>query len=475
MSIAFVTGKSLPRRTFLRGMGAAVGLPFLDAMVPAGRPWRTMAADVGRTRLICMEEVHGLAGCTPWGETQYLFAPEHIGPGFELTPANVLSKLEPFQEYMTIVSNTDCRMAESYAPPEIGGDHFRSSATFLTQSHPKQTMGSDVYAGVSLDQIYAQRFGQDTAIPSMQLQIDNLDQSGGCYYNYSCAYTDAISWATPTNPLPMIQDPRVAFEMLFGTGATAEERVARRRTNRSILDWVAQEAALLKRELGSGDRSRLDQYLSNVRELERRIERVEAQNTSGEPRLMPEAPAGVPDTFTEHMEMMYDIQVLGLESDITRVFSFKWARDASNRVIPESGSNKAFHPASHHGGNREAIIEWNLIHQYRLGTMNYLLEKMKNSVEADGNLLDKTMIVWGSPMADGNLHSHRHCPLVLFGKANGQLQGNVHLKAPEGTPMANAMLTCLHKLGLDDLESFGDSSGQFALEMSGPPATLEGA
>ena len=464
MTMGFITGKSLPRRTFLRGLGSTVALPFLDAMVPAGLGgWAKIAPEVDRTRLICMEEVHGQAGCTPFGMTQFLFSPETTGRDFEIVPSSVLTPLAPFQDYMTIISNTDVRMAEAFSPPEIGGDHFRSSAVFLTQSHPKQTMGSDLYVGVSLDQLYAQRFGQDTAIPSMQLQIDNLDQSGGCYYNYSCAYTDSISWATPTDPLPMIQDPRVAFEMLFGTGSTPEEREARRRTNSSLLDWIAEEAAVLKRELGVGDRQRIEQYLGNIRELERRIESVEASNQSGEPRALPEAPSGVPDSFEEHMHLMYDIQLLAFQSDTTRVFSFKWARDASNRIMPESGINKPLHPASHHGGSKEAILEWNDIHRFRAGTIAYLLEKLQNSMEGDANLLDKTLLLWGSPMADGNMHSHRHCPLVLFGKANGQLEGNLHLQAPDATPMANAMLTVLHKLGLDDLESFGDSTGEFSL------------
>ena len=214
-------------------------------------------------------------------------------------------------------------MAEAYQPYEIGGDHFRSSAVFLTQSHPKQTEGSDVYVGTSLDQLYAQRFGQDTPIPSMQLCIENINQSGGCAYGYTCVYTDSISWASPTEPLPVIRDPRVAFDQLFGAGGTVEERALRRRTNKSILDWITGRVAQLRRELGPNDIQRLDRYLDNVREIERRIQRTEAQNTSGESRELPEAPAGVPDSFEEHTRLMFDLQVLAFSSDVTRVFSLK--------------------------------------------------------------------------------------------------------------------------------------------------------
>ena len=306
-----LTGKYIARRTFLRGLGATIGLPFLDAMVPAGRAWRRMARESGmdRPRLVCIEMVHGAAGCNAWGATQNLWAPAKTGRGFDLSPS-ALSPLTPYQEYLTIVSNTDVRMAEAFEPAEIGGDHFRSSAVFLTQSHPKQTEGSDVYVGPSLDQVYAQRFGQDTPIPSMQLCIENIDQAGGCAYGYTCVYTDTISWAGPTEPLPVIRDPRVAFDMLFGAGGSAAERAARRRTNRSILDWISRRAAELQRELGQADRERMDRYLENIREIERRIQGIEARNTSGEARELPEAPAGVPDSFEEHVRLMFDLQAL---------------------------------------------------------------------------------------------------------------------------------------------------------------------
>jgi hypothetical protein len=464
-SMEFITGKHIPRRTFIRGIGATVALPFLDAMVPARRLWASTpggSAAGDPTRLVCIEMVHGAAGSSPWGETQHLWSPAEAGRAFDLSPSALVS-LEPYRDYLTIVSDTDVRMAEAFEPPEIGGDHFRSSAVFLTQAHPKQTEGSDVYVGTSLDQLYAQRFGQDTPIPSMQLCIENINQSGGCAYGYTCVYTDSISWASPTQPLPVIRDPRVAFEQLFGAGGTAADRAARRRTNKSILDWITVRVAQLQRELGPADRQRLDQYLENIRELERRIERIETHNTSGAMRELPEAPAGVPDSFEEHVQLMFDLQALAFESNMTRVFSFKMGRDSSARVFPESGTDRPFHPASHHGNRGENITDFYKLNKYHVSMLPYFLDRLKNTMEGESNLLDKTMIVYGSPMGDGNVHNHKRCPLVVVGGANGQLGGNMHLRAPDGTPMANVMLSLLHKLGMDDMESFGDSTGDLSL------------
>jgi hypothetical protein len=460
--MSFITGKHIPRRTFLRGVGATVALPFLDAMVPAGRVFAKSRA-TERTRLICIEEVHGLAGCNNWAATKYLFAPQQVGANFTLVPDNPLSTLEAYRDYMTIVSNTDCRNAEAFSLPEIGGDHFRSTAVFLTQAKPKQTQGSDILAGTSLDQVYAQRFGQSTPLPSMQFCIENLDQAGGCTYNYSCAYTDSLSWASPNEPLPMIRDPRVAFDMLFGSGTTSADRKSRRESRRGILDWISGEVTTLRKELGPADRTRLDRYLDNVSELERRIKAIEARNTSGEARELPDAPAGVPDSFSEHMRLMFDIQVLALESDMTRIVAFKTGRDAQNRVFPESESSAPFHPSSHHGNREDRILEFNKINKYRVSQMDYFLKKMKETMDGEQSLLDKSLIIWGSPMADANIHNHRRCPLVLFGKGNGMLKGNLHLKAADATPMANVFLTLMHNLGVDDMQSFGDSTGEFSL------------
>jgi len=453
----FVTGKKLPRRTFLRAAGASVALPLLDAMVPAFGASRSE-----RTRLVAIEEVHGLPGCNKWGATQNLFAPSTIGRGYELAPANPLKSLEPWREHFTIISNTDVRMAEAFDPPEVGGDHFRSSAVFLTHVHPKQTKGSDLHGGTSMDQLHAQRIGHETAIPSLQLAIESTNKGGGCDYNYSCSYTDCISWASPTEPLPMIRSPRTAFDMLFGAGGTPEERARRRRTHGSILDWVSQEVADMTKDLSAADRRRVGQYLENVREIERRIQGVEARNTEGEERDLPDAPPGVPDSYSEHMKLMFDLQVLGFETDMTRVVSFKTGRDASNRTFPESGSERAFHPSSHHGDKEDAILEFNKICQYRVGQLAYFLKRLSETTDGESSLLEQSVVLWGSPMGDANLHNHRRCPLVVFGGASGRLTGGSHIKAPAGTPMANVMLTLLHKLG-HDMESFGDSTGEMSL------------
>ena len=457
----YLEKKHVTRRTVLRGMGATIALPFLDAMVPARTVFAKSAA-AGRTRLACIEQVHGAAGSTQIGLAKNLWSPAAVGSGFDLSPGS-LAPLEPFRDYLTIISNTDCKGAEAVTSPEIGGDHFRSSAVYLTQMHPKQTEGSDVKVGTSLDQMYAQRFGQDTPIPSMQLCIENVDQAGGCAYGYACVYTDTISWASPTQPLPMIRDPRAAFDQLFGVGATPAERAANRRIDRSILDWVTAEVGRLSKGLGPEDRRRLDQYLTEIREIERRIQLVESHNASGEPRELPGAPMGVPDSFTEHAKLMYDLQALAFAADITRVFSFKLGRDGSARVYPESGAPLPFHPASHHGDTEARVLQFAQINKYHVGLVPYFLEKLKSIQEGDQNLLDRTLVVYGSPMGNSNTHNHKRCPLFLAGKGNGMLKGNWHVKAPDGTPMANPMLTILHGLGLTDMQSFGDSNGTLAL------------
>ena len=336
--MAFITGKHLSRRTFIRGLGASVALPSLDAMVPAGRLLRDTAQTSGFTRLVCIEESMGAAGCNDWGATQHLFAPEQVGRDFEFVANSQLAPLAEFRDYMTIVSQTDCRSAEAFQAEEIGGDHDRSTAVFLTQSHPKQTQGSDIHLGTSLDQMHAQRYGRETALPSLELCIEGIDRGGGCAYNYHCAYATTLAWASKNQPLPAIREPRVVFERLFGAGDTPEDRAARRRTDRSMIDWIATEVARLKRTLGHADRVAMDEYLGHIRELERRIQLVEARNQSGDAPEMPESPSGVPDSFEEHMQLMFDLQVLALQADLTRVITFKTGFDLSNRTFPESGT-----------------------------------------------------------------------------------------------------------------------------------------
>jgi hypothetical protein len=456
----FLTQKHVSRRTVLKGMGVTVALPLLEAMVPARTALAKTAA--GKVRLACIEMVHGSAGATTYGATKHMWSPAATGRDFDLTPSS-LAPLDPVREHITIVSNTDVRNAEAFTAPEIGGDHFRSSAVFLTQAHPRQTKGSNVYSGTSLDQYYAQRFGQETAIPSLQLCIESVDQAGGCSYGYSCVYTDTISWASAEQPLPMIRDPRAAFDQLFGVGATPEERAARRLEDRSILDTITASVARLKRNLGAADRARLSAYLDEVREVERRIQKVEAQNSSGEPRELPGAPVGVPDSFSEHVKLMFDLQVLAFASDTTRVFSFKLGRDASSRAYPESGVKTGFHPASHHQEREDRITDFAKINRYHVGLMPYFIEKLQNTPDGERSLLDNTLVVYGSPMGNSNVHNHKRCPLFLAGHAGGKLRGGLHLKAADATPMANVMLSMLHMLGLEDMNTFGDSTGTFEL------------
>ncbi|HUC76415.1 MAG TPA: DUF1552 domain-containing protein [Vicinamibacterales bacterium] len=462
----FITQKRLPRRSVLKGLGATIALPFLDAMVPAGAARHTAsareaAAGARRVRLVAMEMVHGAAGSTNFGAKRNLWSPAAVGSTFDLAPTS-LASLEPYRNDLTIVSNTDVRNAEAFIPPEIGGDHFRSAAVFLTQAHPHQTQGSDLHAGTSLDQIYAQKSGQDTAVPSMQLCIENVDQAGGCFYGYSCAYTDSISWASPTEPLPMIRDPRAVFDQLFGVGATPEARARRRQRDRSILDWVTDSVGQLKGTLGPADRARLNDYLEDVREIERRIQKVEALNSSGEARELPAAPIGVPDAYDEHVRLMFDLQAVAFAADITRVFAFKLSRDVSNRVFKEAGVTTGFHIASHHNDRDDRILEFSKINKYHVSLLPYFLEKLKNTPDGEGSLLDNSLILYGSPMGNPNVHNHKRCPLFFAGHAGGRLKGQLHLKASDGTPMANAMLSALQILGVE-IDSFGDSTGSFDL------------
>ena len=463
--MAFTFRKHLSRRTFIRGLGASVALPSLDAMVPAGRLWPDAAPVPAFTRLVCIEESMGAAGSSDWGASQYLFAPAQVGRDFELDANNQLKPLEEFRDYLTIVSNTDCRSAEAFRAEEIGGDHDRSTAVFLTQSHPKQTQGSDIQLGTSLDQLHARRVGRDTALPSLELCIEGIDRGGGCAYNYHCAYTTSLAWASPNQPLPALREPRVVFERLFGAGDTPEDRAARRRTDRSLIDWIATEVSRLRRTLGSTDRVALDDYLGHIREIERRIQLVEARNSSGEKRAMPDAPSGVPDSFEEHMQLMFDLQVLALQSDLTRVITFKTGFDQSNRTFPLSGTTKSIHGASHHGNVPADIMDFNKINTHRVSQLCYFLRQLRETVDGDASLLDKTAIIWGSPMADPNLHNHRRAPLMFLGHAHGALAGGVHLRAPEGTPMANVFVTLMQAIGHDEMTAFGDSTGAFPLDV----------
>ncbi len=455
----YITKKHLSRRTVLRGAGIALGLPLLESMVPAQTPLAKTAANPV-SRLACIEMVHGSAGSTGEGSNKHYWSPEKEGSDFELSQS--LAPLEKYRDYITIVSDTDLHPATAWAANEEGADHFRSSAVYLTAAHPKMTEGSDYYVGTSIDQMYAQKFGQDTPLPSIQLCIEMVDASGACDYGYACVYADTISWASPTSPLPMTLDPRMAFENLFGEGGTPEDRSARQKVNRSILDWISRDVARLKTGLGASDRSRLDSYLEDVREIERRIQRIEKYNASGEARQLPAAPLGVPDSYEEHVRLMFDLQALAFMTDTTRVSAFKMSRDVSGRVWPESGVKTPFHPCSHHGETPDKIAEFAKLNKYHVSLIPYFLEKLKNTPDGDGSLLDHSLVMYGSPMGDSNVHNHKRVPLFLAGHASGKIKGNLHVRTKDGTPMANVLLTMMQKLGMN-MDKLGDSNGTIAI------------
>jgi hypothetical protein len=462
----YLTKKHLSRRAILRGTGAALALPFLDSMVPAQTPLQKTAASP-RSRLCTIEMVHGAAGSTRTGGKLHYWSPAQEGSDFEFSPS--LISLKPYREHITVVSNTDLHGARPWSPKEEGADHTRSSAVYLTGAHPRMTEGADVECGPSIDQIYAQKFGQDTPLPSLQLCIENAGTLGAaCGFGYSCVYCDTISWSSATSPLPMERDPRVVFERLFGAGGTAKERSSRSREDRSILDRVRLSVARLKQGLGPADQSRLNGYLDNVREIERRIQAIEQYNTarpevSGDVRQLPDAPVGVPESFREHVNLMFDLQVLAFMTETTRVSSFKMARDVSSVVYPESGVKTPFHALSHHGEDPKAIAEFAKLNQYHVSTIAPFLEKLRNTPDGDGNLLDHSLIMYGSPMGDSHVHEHKRVPVFLAGRAGGKVRGNLHLNCPDETPMANLLLTIMHRLGVDDLAKVGDSTGDLAI------------
>lgn len=456
----FITRKHLSRRTVLRGMGVSLGLPLLDSMVPAQtRLAKTAAAP--RSRLCCIEMVHGSAGSTVDGSDKHYWSPDKEGADFELT--QTLEPLAPFRDYLTVVSDTDLRPAGAYIDAEEGGDHFRSSSVFLTAAHPKLTMGADIYCGTSIDQMYAQKFGQDTPLPSLQLCIESVDSSGHCDYGYACVYSDTISWASPTQPLPMTIDPRMAFESMFGDGSTPEERALRQQANGSMLDRIMHRVSQLQTNLPPSDRSRLNEYLDDVREIERRIQKTEEHNRTSVARALPAAPVGVPDSFEEHVKLMFDLQALGFMTDTTRCSAFKMSRDVCQRVYTESGVKVPFHSASHHGESPQKIADFAKINRYHVSLLPYFFEKLKNTPDGDGNLLDHSLILYGSPLGDSNAHNHKRVPVFLMGHANGKLKGDLHVRCKDMTPMANILLTALHKVGMNDVESVGDSNGEIAI------------
>jgi len=444
-------------------MGVTLALPFLDAMVPAFAGTRQNRQNRLSlpTRLACIEMVHGSAGSTGDGTRKHYWSPAKVGRDFETTP--ILRSLKPHQDYITIVSHTDIARATAQTEAEAGADHTRSSAAFLTSAHAKMTEGADIENGTSIDQLYAQHFGQDTPLPSMQVCIEDVGSlTGACGYGYSCVYANTISWSSPTTPLPMERDPRVVFERLFGDGATPEERARRRRTNASILDGILDKVEKLESGLGPEDRRRLSDYLEDVREIERRIQMTEDHNASRGGAELPETPVGVPDSYVEHVRLMFDLQILAFTTDVTRVAAFKMSRDVSSRVFTESDVDTPFHSLSHHQDKPDKLSEFARLNEFHVDQVASFIDKMKNTPDGDGNLLDHSMVLYGSPMGDGSVHNHLRVPLFLAGHANGRLEGNKHVLCPDGTPMANVLLAMLQKLGVD-AQSFADSNGVVAI------------
>ena len=443
-----VTKKHLPRRTFLRGlMGTSIALPLLDSMVPALTALTKTAASP-KTRLGFVYVPHG-AVMDKW-------TPATEGAGFEFTP--ILKPLEPFRDRLLVVTGLANKAAESQG--DGGGDHARSAPSYLSGIHPLRTEGEDVRAGTTIDQIAAQKISQDTPLPSLELGTEDTGLVGVCDVGYSCAYMNSISWRTPTQPLPMEINPRVVFERLFGDGGNAADRLARKQEDRSILDSITGEVSHLETGLGTRDRGKISDYLDNIREIERRIQMAEKRANLNV--NVPETPIGVPDSFDEHAKIMYELQVLAYQAEITRVSTFMIARDLSQRTFPQIGVPEPHHSVSHHGNNPVMIAKLEKINNYHATLFAYFLDKLRSTPDGDGNLLDHSMILYGSSMSNPNEHNHFPLPLLLAGGACGKLQGGRHLKFPERTPMSNLLLGVLEKAGIERA-ALGDSTGMLTI------------
>ena len=436
----YITRKSVPRRTFLRGVGATLALPLLDAMVPARTLLaRTVAAPASRLGFVYL----------PHGAIMDRWTPATEGADFEFTP--ILKPLEPFRQTVDVVSGLGHRAADSTAV------HSLSPTTWLSGVRPKPTQGVDAYAGVTADQIAAQHIGQDTLLPSMELATE--DQSGligACDRDYGCIYMNTLSWRTPTTPMPMEINPRKIFERMFGQGGTAEDRLARTEEDRSVLDAVTKQIAGLQRQLGAKDRSTINDYLESVREIERRIQVAERQQQID--FELPPAPVGIPFQFEEHIKLMYDLLALAYQADITRVATFMVAREESNKTYPQVGVHEGHHATSHHQNRPEKIEKLVKIQQYHIGLFADFLKKLQSIPDGDGTLLDHSLILFGSNMSNSNLHNHFPLPNLVAGGASGNHQGGRHLRYPDHTPMTNLILSMLDKVGVPT-DMLGDSTG----------------
>jgi hypothetical protein len=437
----FIAKKHLPRRTFLRGASATLALPLLDAMVPA---FGQAPAAGPRLGFIYF----------PHGAIMNRWTPETEGSGFEFK--DILTQLEPYRDRLSIVSGLHHRAADSTAV------HSLSPTTWLSGVRPKPTQGVDAYAGITADQIAAQTIGQDTILPSMELATeDHSGLIGACDRDFGCIYMNTLSWRTPTTPMPMEINPRKVFERMFGSGGSIEARMRRQQEDRSILDALGGQAAALKATLGAHDRATLDLYLDSVREIERRLERAENQLARNPDLVIPEAPAGIPFVYEQHVDTMFDLIRLAYEADITRVFTFMMAREISNRTYPQVGVSEGHHAVSHHA-NRAEKVEWNArIQTYHVSLFARFLEKLDATPDGDGSLLDNSLLLYGSNMSNSNAHDHFPLPNVLVGGAGGRHVGGRHIREVDHTPMTNLILSMLHKADVP-VETLGDSSGTIA-------------
>ena len=449
-----ITGKHIPRRTFLRATGVSVALPFLESMIPA----RALAAPASKTRFVALFSPHGWAP-TFWADNRTeglqgvkIEKPEerNLGLGFIHQP------LAPWRNQVTIVAGLDAT-ASMPPPGTTGGDHDRAAAVF-SGFPPKKTTGADIRCGMSIDQMIAEKYGQETLLPSMQLAIeDPAANTGVCGYGYSCAYSNSISWASPSQPLPQEINPMAVFRRMYGDGSSLEERWTRRQTDSSILDKITRKLARFELNLPAEDRNRLHDYLDSVRELERRLQI--AEKVSSESPSM-NVPFGVPESFDEHIKLHFDLQVLAFQADITRVTSLMIARDISLRSYPESGVKTANHAASHHGENPQKMEEYAKINRYHCECIAYFLKKLQQTPDGDGTLLDHSLITWGSNMGNSNQHNHTNVGYLLAGGASGK--HNAKLNVTATGPTANILLTALRMMGIEK-DSIGDSTGAVSI------------
>ncbi|HEY6345775.1 MAG TPA: DUF1552 domain-containing protein [Bryobacteraceae bacterium] len=439
--MTFITKKHLSRRAVLRGVGATIALPLLDSMVPAQTPLaKTAGAPKSRVGAIYV----------PHGASMYKWTPEKEGLGFEFS--EILNPLEKYRDYVTVVSNLAHPMAGGEGS-DAGGDHARSAAVFLSGSHPEK---GRTHVGVTMDQIAAQHIGQDTPLPSIELAIEEVGLN--CGGGYGCAYYNTISWKNPTLPMPMENSPQVIFERLFGDGSTSAQRLSRKQEDSSILDSVTAKVAHLQGGLPAGDRARVAEYLDGIREIERRIQQAAKQAGTD----VPEAPVGIPESFDEHVKLMFDLWALAYQANITRVGTMMFARDASGASYPLSGNRGGFHGASHHSNVRARMDDFALINKYHVQMLAYFVDKLQKIPDGDGTLLDHSMILYGSSMSNGNQHDHDPLPVVLVGGGVNRLKGNRHIVAAPHTPMSNLLLAVLDKLGVQQ-DNFGDSTGKLEI------------